>query len=255
MTHKVISVYGNSYKTTTAINLTALLASMYPKASIAYVSVDNLQPALPLIFPRIDSENSLGKLMSRVDDIDADAILSTGEIARNNLAVYGYNKGENVNSYAKTVDSRIDDLYMYMRSIFDITVIDCTKDVMGSKYTEKAIINSDVTVNLISCDIYGLTFFDSQQPILKHAQYRYDSFINCLTLGNAFEQDTMEMADFTGAKHIIPYSKKVVEAINQGLAFDKVPDKNYRNVLYKIIKEITGEKTAEIGDEDNRNND
>ena len=245
MIHKVIAVYGNSYKTTTAINLTSLIANMYPKASIAYISVDSLQPALPLIFPKIDSTNSLGKLMSRVDDIDADAILAAGEIAKNNLAVYGYNKGENVNSYAKTVDSKIDDLYMYMRSIFDFTIIDCTKDIMGDKYTAKAIINADITVNLISCDIYGLTFFDSQQSIWQHAQYGYDRFINCLTLGGAFEQDTMEMTDITGARHIIPYNKKAVEVINQGLAFDKVPDKRYRSVLYKIIEEITGEKAAE----------
>ncbi len=245
MLHKIIAVYGNSYKTTTAINLAELITRRYPKAAVAFVSIDDMQPALPLIFPKISSDNSFGKLMSQAEDMDGNTILAMGQPAKSNLAVYGYNTGENINSYAKPIDTKIDDLYMYMRSIFDFTVIDCTKDVMGNKYTAKALINADVTVNLVSCDIYGLVFFDSQKPILEHSQYHYERFINCLTLNGAFEQDTMDMSDLLSAKYVIPYSKKVAETINMGLAFEKVPDKNYRSVLSKIIDEIVGEKSAE----------
>ena len=53
------------------------------------------------------------------------------------------------------------------------------------------------------------------------------------------------MSDLLSAKYVIPYSKKVAETINMGLAFEKVPDKNYRSVLSKIIDEIVGEKSAE----------
>lgn len=237
---KIIAIYGNTYKTTTAINLTELLSRIYGNSKVAYVSLDDVQPALPLVIPTVDDENSLGKLFASIEDFDDRMIYAAGECVKNNLAVYGYNKGENVNSYAVPPDEKIDTFYMYMRTIFDFTVIDCTKDIMRNKYTAKAVINSDVTVNLISSDIYGLMFFDSQKPIWEHVQYNYSKFINCLTLGGAFEQDTMEMKDLTNARHIIPYSKKASEAINRGLAFRKLPDRNYRRALQSIIEEITG---------------
>ena len=45
MLHKIIAVYGNSYKTTTAINLAEPITRRYPKAAVAFVSIDDMQPA------------------------------------------------------------------------------------------------------------------------------------------------------------------------------------------------------------------
>lgn len=249
MPNKIIAVYGNSYKTTTAINLAELLRR-YTDTEIAVVSADSRQPFIPIALPQSTDKSSLGELMGKVEDIDENGLLFNAITAKPNIAVYGYNRGENINSYAAPTDSKIDDMYMLMRNIFNYTIVDCTSDIMKNKYTAKALINADYVLNLISCDLFGLTFFESQKSIFQHAQYKYEKFINCLTLGGAFEQDTLEMSHILQANHIIPYSKKAAENINRGLAFGEIPDKKYRLAIRQIAEEIIGEPYSGPDDEE-----
>lgn len=61
-------------------------------------------------------------------------------------------------------------------------IVDCMSTVIGSKMTSWAIINATRTVELFTCDLNGLVFDGSQEPILKSEQYQYkkDRIAACL---------------------------------------------------------------------------
>lgn len=244
MAHKIIAVYGNggSYKTTTSVNLVTLLARYYPDADVALVSVDDTKPIFPIIFPHKDCETSLGRFMGSLEEIDETQMLINAECVGSNIAVYGYNKGENINSYPITTDQKIDDLYMHLRNDFDFTIIDCTSSVMNSKFTAKALIHADKVLQLVSCDLFGLSFYESQFAILQRVQYGYEQkFVKCLSLPGDYVPDGHEMRKITKSCCYIPYSKSAATAINSGLAFGSINDKMYRKALRNIIELLTDE--------------
>lgn len=253
MEHKLFAVYGNSgsYKTTTAVNLVTLLSRYYSDASVALVSVDDTKPILPLVLPHRDCSTSLGSLMGSIEELDETQMLVNAESVGSNIAVYGYNKGENINSYPMTADPKIDDFYMHLRNDYEFTVIDCTSSLMGSKYTAKAIIHADKVLQLISCDVFGLSFYDSQYALLQRAQYGYDrKFIKCLSLPGEYTPDTTEMKRITNSTCIIPHSKSATIAINSGQAFGAINDKVYRHALRSIIEILTDEAQLEPDNEE-----
>lgn len=238
--HKIIALYGNSYVTTTAINLAAEIAGNDTSKKIILVSLDNTKPIMPIIFPDSDCP-SIGVLMSSPEDLSDDLLLAHLKVNSDNLCVLGYAKEENINTFAKPLPERIDDMYMYLRNLADVTIIDCTSDVATSTYTAKALINADKVINLMSADLFGAAFYASQKPLLLGAQYGfYEKFIPCLTTGNAFINDTARFEQLIEGRicTVVPYSRKAAEVINTGAALTPVNDRKYKNALKDIIAAI-----------------
>lgn len=242
--HTLIAVYGNSYVTTTAINLAAEIAAENKSLKVILVSLDSTKPIMSVIFPNDDDCPSLGNLMASPDDMSDELLLSNLKVNSDNVCVLGYAKEENINTYAKPVPDRIDDMFMYLRNLADVTIIDCTSDIASSLYTAKAIIAADKVVNLISADIFGAAFYTSQKPMLLGTQYGFfEKFIPCLTSGEAIINDTGRFEQLMEGKvcTVVPYSKKAVEIINTGAALTPVSDRRYRNALRDIITATTTE--------------
>lgn len=244
MSHKIIAVYGNSgsYKTATSISLAHYISAADSSANVALVCVDNTKPLLPIIASNERSfSGSLGKVLSVVD-FNRDIILKNMYMA-GRIGVLAYNVRENANTYAIASQERIDDLYMQLRHLADYTIIDCTSDVAASRLTAKAIINADITVELLSCDLNGLVFDGSQEPILQSEQYGYRDFIRMISLSEDFKQDEAAMQNALGRiTGKIPYSRNAAEYFNQGVLLSNgVDDRNYTSSIKSLIKLLTKE--------------
>lgn len=238
-THKIIAVYGNSgsFKTATSVNLAKTIEKRDSGASVAIVGLDHTKPLIPLLFPETKTNTSLGKLLS-CECLDQEAILSQVNM-RGNIGVLGYNAGENFQSCAPPTDDRLDDFFMQMRHLVNYTIVDCTSDVKH-KSTAKSLINADYVLYLISCDINGLAFYQSQESILLGEQYGYGSYLRYLTIGGKFIQDEDAMINaVTQVQGIIPYCEIIPELWNQGEAFKSVPDGKYSKALNEIADILT----------------
>jgi hypothetical protein len=242
LVHKIISVYGNSgsYKTITALNIAKTISELDSNANVAIVGLDTTKPLIPVLFPKQRLNASLGKLLS-LEYFDQDSILSQMNM-NGRVGVLGYGSGENYNSHAFPVDGRIDDFFMQMRHLVNYTIVDCTSNIASDKLTAKAIINADEVVYLLSCDICGLVFHHSQEPILLSEQYGYSNFKRYLTISGRFSQDTAVMENsITYVKGVIPFSTAVTEQINQGIAFERVSDGKYNRAINAIAQGLMEE--------------
>ncbi len=247
MAHKIIAVYGNSssYKTTTALALAHYISAAKSGANVVLVSVDSTKPLLPIIAPNERKfSGSLGKALSVVD-FNRDIILKNMYMA-GQIGVLAYNVRENANTYAIASQERIDDLYMQLRHLADYTIVDCTSDVAANRLTAKGIINADTTVELFTCDLNGLVFDGSQEPILQSEQYGYRDFIRMISIGDSFRQDEAAMQNALGRiTGKIPYSKKAAEYFNQGVILSNgVDDRSYASAIKSLAKLLTKEDNS-----------
>lgn len=239
MAHKIIAVYGNSasYKTATSLSLAHCISAAKSGANVVLVSVDNTKPLLPIIEPNERKfSGSLGKALSVVD-FNRDVILKNMYMA-GQIGVLAYNVRENANTYAIASQERIDDLYMQLRHLADYTIVDCTSDVAANRLTAKGIINADAIVELLTCDLNGLVFDGSQEPILQSEQYGYRDFIRMVSTGDSFRQDEAAMQNALGRiAGKIPYSKKATEYFNQGVILSNgVDDRSYTSAIKSLAK-------------------
>jgi len=169
------------------------------------------------------------------ENLDQETIIANVQIA-DKIGVIAYNSGENRNSYAVPVDTRIDDFITQMRHLVNYTIIDCNSNVAEDKLTAKSLIAADDVIYLLSCDINGEVFCHSQEPILLSEQYGYTNYKRFLTISGGFSEDSDTMknsiADIRG---IIPYSGKITAQWNNGEAFKPLSDGSYNTVIAGIV--------------------
>jgi len=238
--HKIIAVYGNSgsYKTAVSVELAKAISQSDKDADIAVIGLDSTKPLIPVLFPAAKSAVSLGKILS-AENPDRDAILNNVEM-NGQIGVIAYNAGENYNSYAFPVDTRIDDFLTQMRHLVNYTIIDCTSDVVKDKLTAKSLINADNVIYLITADINGLAFYYSQERILQSEQYGYGGYIKYLTVAGRFTEDIDAVKNsVSGVSGVIPYCANITEQWNKGYAFKSVGGNKYGAVIEEIAEAVT----------------
>ena len=243
---KIITVYGSagSYKTTTALALAHQISKTNGNANVVVVGIDTTKPLLPMAAPHEKKfTGSLGKCLSAVS-FEQDVLFRNICMLTNRVGVLSYNIRENANTYALVSPDRIDDVYTTLRHSCDFTIIDCTSDVVASKLASKAIIHSDRTLELLTCDVGGLVFDGSQEPVLQSEQYQYKDFIRLLALDKRFKQDEAAMTAAMGRiSGSIPYSTKAAEYFNQGrILLDGTDDSIYNHAIKSLAKLLTEEE-------------
>ncbi len=236
--HKMIAVYGNSgsYKTTTSISLARAISTKDKSANVIIVGADSTKPLLPIIAPfETQFKGSIGKTLSVVD-FSEDAIFKNIFMATDRIGVLSYNIRENANTYALVSQNRIDDMYVQLRRLANYIIIDCTSDVSHDVLTAKAIINAEEKIELLTCDLNGLVFDGSQEPILQSEQYSLHNVIRLLSLDSRIKQDEAAMTNALGRiSGKIPYSAKAAEYLNQGVLLSNgVDDSAYNRAINAI---------------------
>jgi cellulose biosynthesis protein BcsQ len=249
-THKIIAVYGNggSYKTSTAAALARRLAEMDAQSDVILIGLDSTKPLLPLIFPNKKGnavvKTSLGKLLAN-EFFDQETIVSQTALA-GKIGVLGYNSCENINSHAFPTDGRIDDFYLQLRHLVNYTIVDCTPDLLANKLTAKALIAADDVLWTVSCDLNGLVFVQSQEPLLRGHQYSYANYFRVLTHGEKFPQDEAGMRNaVTKIAGTIPFSPKTAGNWNSGKALEKTSDKAYEQAINAIAERFVRDEESE----------
>jgi len=236
--HKIIAVFGNSgsFKTSTSVNLAKTIAKRDKNLKVAMVGLDSSKPLIPMLFPNSNTEVSLGRLLSS-ERINQEAI-HREMMSHNEIGYLGYNAGENAQTYAFPTPEKMDDFLMQMRHLFDYTIIDCTSST-SYRPTSKSLIGADVVLYLISCDVDGLAFCQSQEPILLNAHYKYHNYVRCLSVSGKFVQDvdTMQNA-LVRIDGVIPYCESVPRMWNEGKALDSITDSNYSKTLIATAIEL-----------------
>jgi hypothetical protein len=237
--HKIIAVYGNSgsYKTSTAVGIAKAITQKDRNADIAVIGLDSTKPLIPILFPGNSNDVSLGKILS-AENLDQESIIANVQIS-DKIGVIGYNCGENYNSYATPIDTRIDDFFTQMRHLVNYTIIDCTSDIVADKLTAKSLIAADDVVFLLSCDVNGLNFYHSQEPILLNEQYGYRHYWRFLSQNGRFAEDVDTMRNAVqNVEGVIPYSDKLTAQLNNGELLKPLSDGHYNSVIAKIAKSI-----------------
>lgn len=243
---KIFAIYGSSgaYKTTTSLALANYISKMQPQANIIVVGTDVTKPLIPIVAPNNkEFTGSLGRCLSDVSFEETDLRRNLLPIT-DHIFVLGYNIRENANSYPHPDDTRLAQVFSYLRNSADYVIVDCMSTVIGSKMTSWAIINATRTVELFTCDLNGLVFDGSQEPVLQSEQYQYKNFIRALALDSRFLQDEAAMRNALGyVAGVIPCCSKAAEAYNQStLLRNGVSDSEYNRALKSLANLLMGGK-------------
>ncbi len=243
---KIFAIYGSNgaYKTTTALALANHISKTQLKANIIVVGTDVTKPIIPIVAPNNkEFTGSLGRCLSDVSFEETDLRRNLLPIT-DRIFVLGYNIRENANTYPRPDDTRLAQVFSYLRNSADYIIVDCMSTVIGSKMTSWAIINATRTVELFTCDLNGLVFDGSQEPVLKSEQYQYKNFIRALALDNRFSQDEPSMRNALGyISGVIPFCTKAAEAYNQSvLLHSGVSDGEYNKAIKSLANMLMGGK-------------
>jgi cellulose biosynthesis protein BcsQ len=200
------------------------------------VSFDHTKPLVPILFPDVKTEASIGRLLS-CENIDSEVIFKN-MTDHERVGYLGYGKCENIQSYAYPTGEKVDDFLMQMRHLFNYTIIDCTADI-SFRMTAKSLIAADNVLHLITCDVNGLSFFKSQESILLAEQYKYNNYLRFLTINGKFVHDKSAMESaLVWVDGVIPYCENIPEMWNQGKALCINSDGNYGGMISAIADEI-----------------
>jgi hypothetical protein len=220
------------------VNLAKAIAKRDSRAKIAVVGVDSTKPLIPILFPDSGQETSLGRLLS-CEKIDENAILEQMNM-HDKIGYLGYSSGENLMSHAFPTNEIVDEFLMQMRHFFNYTIIDCTS-INSYRLTTKSLIGADSVLYLISCDVDGLAFFNSQESILLSEQYGYNDYLRCVTINGRFSHDVEAMKNaLVRVDGVIPYCEKIPQMWNEGKALNAVPDSDYSRTLVAIADDVMG---------------
>jgi len=237
--HKIIAVYGNSgsYKTTTAVNLAKAISKEPGNAKIAVVSLDHTKPLIPLLFPEAKADTSLGRLLS-CECLDQNAIQKEMNMY-GNIGFIGYNSAENIRCYTYPTGDRLDEFFSHMRHLVNYTIVDCGTDVFTT-FTSKALVAADEVLYMLTCDVNGLEFFQSQESILLNDHYGYNNYLRFLTITGRFIHDEEAMRNaIRDIETVIPFCEGIPLSWNQGKALSPVTDGAYNEAMKSIAEYLT----------------
>lgn len=239
---KTIAVWGNEFKTSTAVNIAKQLAN---EGKVILVSCDYTKPFLGVVFPKKQVEQkSLGELLNQtsitVDDVYSSLVFGD----KDNLGIIGYLPMENQKTYANYSNRRATNLISTLNQLADYVVIDCVNDITSNVLSATAIANADSNIFLMSADVDGLSFYQSQSQLLMSLKVADDSLIKVMVENNPTVIHDIEFCQkIVGARHKldVPFSQKVAEQLIRGEMLSQTKDKTYDKAIKAIINKTKEE--------------
>lgn len=239
---KVIAVWGNEFKTSTAVNIAKRLSN---KHKVILVGCDCTKPLLGVVFPRKQIEQkSLGEILNQANVTIDDVYSSLVFDKQDNLGVLGYLPLENQKTYANYSNRRAANLINALKQLADYIVIDCVSDLTNSVLSATAVSLADSNIFLMTPDVNGLSFYQSQTQLLMSLRVAVDSLIKVMVVNNPTVIHDIEFCQkIVGARHKleIPFSQKVVEQMIKGEIFGKTNDRTYDKAIRVVLRKIKEE--------------
>ena len=250
MNKKLIALWGNpdSGKTTLAIKLALELEKRNQKVIILHA--DNLVPVLGTILPEsTQSQGSLGDLLA-LAQISQEAILAKSFVTKDhkNLCHLSYLVGESQCTYAKYTRERVLDLFILLRHLADVILIDCSSRIQEDLLTKTALESCDLVFRIISPDLKALAYFDSNMPII-HDNKNMSHHVKVLSKVEADKANDLVSNRFGGHAYEFPSCYEIRQQTMEGRLFGKMTSKEgliYEGVVKSMISEILVNESASV---------
>ena len=175
--NQVLAVWGSpgSGKTTVAVKLAKYLAGK--KKNVILLLCDMTAPMLPCICPpgELECEHSLGSVLA--------AVRVSESLVKHNLVTHkkygcltflGMLKGENEYTYPPFMASQASELLQCLKGIAPYIIIDCGSYIANDILSAVALMESDVVLRLVNCDLKSISYLSSQLPLLRDNKWDAD---------------------------------------------------------------------------------
>lgn len=241
MSNKLIAVWGSSGSGKSLVSCAVANALTTKNHNVIVISADKSTPMLNVYLPFLDckKENSVAQFLSSV-------VIESGFKTRlhiheknGNLGFMALSTGENgLTHQAPWSMSSIDQLVnlLFEKEYADYIVFDCTGDVLTDNLTLYALENADVTLRVISPDSRGISFLNSQIPILSGGNFHLERHILILNNCYTYSPASQISLDY-GFDIIIPHCKDAYTKYTSGLPIGGLY--NHDGVIFeKAIQKI-----------------
>lgn len=206
---KIIAVWGNNGSGKSLISCALGNALTAKNTNVIILSSDKLTPMLNVFLPFLEAKpnSSLGIPLS-------DGIINLqGKIHVHNdngcLGFMSLSPGENGLTYQTNWSANV------IRNLLETLnagefaqyiVIDCTSNPLDDSLTLYALEHADTVINVLSPDTRGISFLQSQLPILRSGNFRVDEYITILNNCYAYSPASQIAQDY-GCQYILPHAK------------------------------------------------
>ena len=238
----IISVWGNagSGKSMFSASLAKALTKSKKKAII--LSNDSNTPMFPVWLPGqpVEASQSIGTLFSSMH-IDAALTASKVVLLRSYpfIGLMGYCASDTPLSYPELEYAPVLQTIQTAASLVDYLIIDCNSHVKNL-VVPAAIESSDITIQVLTPDLKGVSFLMAHTPVLKDEKFRLKEHIKLAGLArpyHAIEEMGHVIGGFDG---LLPFNKEIDRSCISGEMFSAlhVCGKKYQAALDKIIELI-----------------
>ncbi|MCD8248839.1 MAG: ParA family protein [Lachnospiraceae bacterium] len=244
--NQVLAVWGSpgSGKTTVAVKLAAYLAQQ--RRDVALLLCDMNTPMLPCICPPgdLEEEHSLGSILaaSHVAEPLVRHHCITHKRLRH-LTILGMRKGENEYSYPPYERTQAEELLSCLREIAPFVIVDCGSYIANDILSAIALMEADVVLRLVNCDLKSISYLSSQLPLLRESkwdaekQYKVASNVRPNEASEHIEQVLGSVA------FQIPHSEEVAAQALEGNLLKELglkDSRGFRKSIDMIVREVFG---------------
>lgn len=242
--NKVVAVWGSPScgKTTVSAKIAGYLSAKGYNTVLLLCDTD--APPLPLLISpkEIEIEKSLGSILAAAR-LNKTLILQNSITLRRNkyISVIGMLKGENCFSYPKYTKVQAEQLISGLRDIADFVIIDCSSHLSDDILSTVALIDSDVVLRLINCDLKSISYLSSQIPLLADSKFDVDKQIKIANnVKSAHSGENIEQV-LGKVTFVIPHSEMVENQYLTGELLKDTPVKRETKDFRRVIEEISEE--------------
>lgn len=86
-------------------------------------------------------------------------------------------KGENAFTYPKYTIIQAKEFIAELRNMVDFVIVDCSSHLSDDILSTAALMESDVVLRLINCDLKSISYLSSQLPLLADSKFKAEKQI------------------------------------------------------------------------------
>ena len=240
---KSIAVWGSpgSGKSTLAGTLAYLLAKQ--KKNVVLFDLSILTPQLSVWqpFSEVTYSASLNSLM-QVDELSLELVSNKIIPVTDYLGVMGFVRGEMpINSQEYQRDDKFQQIVDFVKDMADYLIFDCSSNVLESIYALHAISISNQTLRVLSPDIKGIVWEQSNVPMLQDAKFRAAEQIRVAGCCKSYHNISLVENVVGTFQILLPYCEDIDLLNLNGKLFGTLHTKvydQYKNLLLQGLKEV-----------------
>ena len=242
--NSMLAVWGSPScgKTTIAAKIANYISGKGYDTALLLCDMD--APPLPLLVPmqELETEKSLGSILAAAR-VNENLILQNCITIKKNkhISVIGMLKGENIFSYPKYTQAQAKEFLDGLRKLVDFVIIDCSSHLSDDILSTVSLIESDVVLRLINCDLKSISYLSSQLPLLADQKFKADKQLKVANDVKSIHSGENIDQVLGGVTFTIPHSDGVENQYLMGELLKNTPVKRETKEFRKVIEEISEE--------------